>query len=98
MKSITPRAEGTSAQDRALQALEDALEANSNPPMRPELRQRNARDIMQAYHAQVTLRCEHILRPSELVRCVDRSCYRPRPWVLLAAFAVLCAAVSYVAP
>lgn len=32
------------------------------------------------------------------VRCADRSCYRPHPWVLLAAFAVLCAAVSYVTP
>jgi hypothetical protein len=32
------------------------------------------------------------------VRCADRSCYRPRPWALLAAFAVLCAAVSYIAP
>lgn len=31
-------------------------------------------------------------------RCADRSYYRPRPWVLLAAFAVLCAAVCYVAP
>ena len=32
------------------------------------------------------------------VRCADRSCYRPRPWALLAVFAVLCAAVCYVAP
>ncbi len=69
MKNITiMRAEGTSAQDRALQALEDALEADSNPPMRPELRQRNACDIMRAYHTLVTLRCEHILCHSELVR------------------------------
>lgn len=32
------------------------------------------------------------------VRCTDRSCYRPRPWVLLATFTALCAAVSYIAP
>ena len=68
MKSIIQRAEGTSAQDQALQALEDALEADCCPPMRPELRQRNAHDIMRAYHAVAALRLEYILRPSEMGR------------------------------
>ena len=66
MKHIHPRIEGSSDQESALQALEDAFERAARPCMNPLRRAEDYRAVWRAYQRCVQLRLQEVLTPTQL--------------------------------